>query len=122
MALALTMFIGVQTRVTYTVWICGALFCEGGHFTLVPNVLKKIFADQATSLYGFVLTYTGLTSLVMIGLLETSLSQNYLAFYLITAGASFVSLCILCFAFSEERFKYDREEIRRKVQQTQQKM
>lgn len=45
MALALTMFVAIQNQVTYLIWICGALFCEGGHFTLVPNILKKIFGD-----------------------------------------------------------------------------
>ena len=92
---------------TYLIWICAALFCEGGHFTLVPNVLKKIYGDQATSLYGITLTYTGLSSLVMIALLETSLSKDYLLFYIITAGTSFIALCILLFGFSEEPFTYD---------------
>lgn len=43
--LALTMFVAVSNKTTYMLWICGALFCEGGHFTLVPNVLKKIYGD-----------------------------------------------------------------------------
>ena len=110
--LALTMFFAVKTKVTYMVWVCGALFCEGGHFTLVPNILKKIFGNQATSLYGITLTYTGLSSLVMIALLETSLSKEYLLFYLITAGCSFVALCILLFSFSEEKFEYDKDYLR----------
>ena len=53
------------------------------------------------------LTYTGLSSLVMIALLETSLSKDYLLFYIITAGTSFIALCILLFGFSEEPFTYD---------------
>jgi len=103
------------------VWICLALFCEGGHFTLVPNVLKKIFGDQATSLYGITLTYTGLTSLIMIGLLETSLGSEYLMFYLITAGSSFVAFCILIFVFTEEKFVYDKAELRRCLKQNKEK-
>ena len=55
------------------------------------------------------MTYTGLTSLIMIGLLETSLSKDYLMFYIITAGASFISLIILLFLFTEKKFSYDRE-------------
>ena len=76
---------------------------------MVPNILKKIFGDQATSLYGITLTYTGLSSLVMIALLETSLSKDYLLFFIITAGSSFVAFCILMFFFSEEPFVYDLE-------------
>jgi len=63
------MFVAIKSKETYAIWICLALFCEGGHFTLVPNMLKKIFGDQATSLYGIMLTYTGFSSLVMICLL-----------------------------------------------------
>ena len=115
------MYIAIQTKETYMVWICLALFCEGGHFTLVPNVLKKIFGDQATSLYGITLTYTGLTSLIMIGLLETSLGSEYLMFYLITAGSSFVAFCILIFVFTEEKFVYDKAELRRCLKQNKEK-
>ena len=32
-----------MNKVLYTVWISLMLLCEGGHFTLVPNVLKKIY-------------------------------------------------------------------------------
>lgn len=103
------------------VWICLALYCEGGHFTLVPNILKKIFGDQATSLYGITLTYTGLTSLIMIGLLETSLGSEYLMFYLITAGSSFVALGILLFVFTEEKFVYDKAELRRCLKESKAK-
>ena len=53
------------------------------------------------------LTYTGLSSLIMIGLLESTLSDDYFVFYLITAGCSFIALCILLFAFNEEKFVYD---------------
>ena len=29
----------------YMIWISLMLFCQGGHFTLVPNVLKKIYGS-----------------------------------------------------------------------------
>jgi len=103
--------------VTYAVWVCGALFCEGGHFTLVPNILKKIYGDQATSLYGIMLTYTGLSALVMIALLETNLSKDYLVFYLITAGSSFLALIILLFFFTEDKFVYDPTKLRAALDQ-----
>ena len=109
---SLTMFVAIQSKLSYIIWICIGLFCEGGHFTIVPNTLKQIFGDQATSLYGIMLTYTGLSSLVMIGLLETTLSDDYLAFYLITAGCSLAALCILLFAFNETKFVYDVEQVR----------
>ena len=47
---------------------CMLMFCEGGHFTLVPNVLRFIFGDRATVLYGIMFSYTGICSVVTIGL------------------------------------------------------
>ena len=35
-------------EVLFGFWISVLLFCEGGHFTLVPNVLKKLFGSNAT--------------------------------------------------------------------------
>ena len=42
------------------------MFCEGGHFTLVPNIIKKIYGSKATQLFGIAFTYTGLCSVFMI--------------------------------------------------------
>ena len=61
-----TMSLVATNNALYAVWICGMLLCEGGHFTLVPNVLKKIYGDRATQLYGILFSYTGLCSVAMI--------------------------------------------------------
>lgn len=50
----------------YAVWISLMLFCEGGHFTLVPNVLKKIYGDRGTALYGIAFSYTGICSILIV--------------------------------------------------------
>ena len=34
--------------ILYAIWIALMLLCEGGHFTLVPNALKKIYGEKAT--------------------------------------------------------------------------
>ena len=49
----------------------------------------------------------------MIGLLETALGKDYILFYLITAGSSLVALCLLLFAFNEDRFVYDKAAIKK---------
>lgn len=56
----------------YAIWICLILFCEGGHFTLVPNVLKKIYGDKGTALYGVCFSYTGVCAILII-ILQTVL-------------------------------------------------
>ena len=50
----------------FFIWICILLLCEGGHFTLVPNVLKKIFGEKGTVLYGVMFIYTGICSILMV--------------------------------------------------------
>ena len=37
-----------NNEILFGLWISVLLFCEGGHFTLVPNVLKKLFGGNAT--------------------------------------------------------------------------
>ena len=50
----------------YAVWISLLLLCEGGHFTLVPNVLKKIYGERGTALYGIGFSYTGICSIAIV--------------------------------------------------------
>ena len=50
----------------YAICYCMIMFCEGGHFTIVPNVLKQIFGDKATQLYSFAFSYTGAMSLILL--------------------------------------------------------
>ena len=85
------------------------LLCEGGHFTLVPNVLKKIYGQQATELYGYLFSYTGLCSVSMIFLqdafLDTEVASSYDIFFYINGSLSAVSLSILVLFFYETKFR-----------------
>jgi len=38
----------VQHKWLYAVWICLGYWCLGGHFTLVPNEMKKVFGGKTT--------------------------------------------------------------------------
>ena len=52
-ALNFTIMQVAESELFYAIWISLLLLCEGGHFTLAPNVLKKIYgSDQGTALYG----------------------------------------------------------------------
>ena len=115
--LAATMSFAIKSKAFYLSWICLALLCEGGHFTLVPNILKKIFGRQATSLYGVAFSYTGLTSLLMIGLLE-AFAESYLLFYALTAVFSLLSLLLLHRSFSEVPFTPDQKQLVAELRQT----
>ena len=89
-------------------WISLALFCEGGHFTLVPNILKKVFGRQATSLYGVAFSYTGLTSVLILVLLEY-FPTKYLTFFSMSAVFSLISLILLYKRFDENPWQPDQK-------------
>ena len=82
------------------------LFCEGGHFTLVPNILKQIFGPKATQLYGFAFSYTGFTSLLLLGLQMTFLSaKTYKYFFMGGALTSGIALLMLIFWFTDAKYE-----------------
>jgi len=37
-----------MSKYSYALWVWLSIWCEGGHFTLVPNVLKIIYGENAT--------------------------------------------------------------------------
>ena len=84
------------------------LLCEGGHFTLVPNVLKKIYGQRATELYGFLFSYTGVCAISLIFLQDAFLGQtasSYDIFFYINGTISGVALVILLLFFHEKKFR-----------------
>ena len=97
-----------KDNILYALWISGMLLCEGGHFTLVPNVLKKIYgAEAGTLLYGFLFSYSGIVSILIIvlqALLLTDNPRSYNIFFYINGTFSVIALGLLCFLFSEEKF------------------
>ena len=45
MILASTMIFAANSKGMFTTWVCLTIWCEAGHFTLIPNVLKKIYGS-----------------------------------------------------------------------------
>ena len=93
-----------KNEVLYAVWISLMLLCEGGHFTLVPNVLKKIYGQRATELYGYLFSYTGVCAIAMILLQDAFLGEtasSYDIFFYINGSISVVAL-LMCFILFKE--------------------
>ena len=67
--MAFTVTLTVKSKYTYASMVCLTLFCIGAHFALFPNLLKQIYGKQATPLYGVMMTGTGLTSVLIVGLI-----------------------------------------------------
>ena len=101
--LGLTIKFATQHKSTYLAWVCLMMFTEGGHFTIIPNALKNIFGDQATSVYGCIFTYTGISSLMMIFIVSSKFGEDYESVITFSAVLSMVALFVLVFFFKESR-------------------
>ena len=101
-----------KNEICYIIWVCVIAFCEGGHFTLVPNVTKKIYGkDYGTRLYGILFTYTSITSILMIVLqveFLTSDPATYNVFFYLNGGMSAISFIVLLIFFDEKHY-FDKE-------------
>ena len=83
------------------------LLCEGGHFTLVPNVLRKIYGEKSTALYGYLFSYTGICSVLMIVLQGEFLgsgSRSYDLFFYANGAFSVIALVFLVTLLKEDKF------------------
>lgn len=92
----------------YGLCVSLVMFCEGGHFTLLPNVLKKIYGEKGTALYGIAFSYTGVCALLILILqhfwLDSESVASYNSLFYTCGGLSLVSLTIVVFMFTEEKF------------------
>ena len=96
-----------SNKTLYALWVSLILFCEGGHFTLVPNVLKKIYGEKATFLYGIMFSYTGVCSALMMILEAAFVSHTVRSYNIIFAVSGLLSLCsffILKRYFTQKKF------------------
>ena len=89
-------------RGAYGLYVSLIMFCEGAHFSLVPNVLKKIYGDRATSVFGLMFSFSGLCSLLMLVLQNrfiTTHKHSYNAFFVVNGALSVLSAILLkcCF-------------------------
>ena len=67
-ALSLVMPYAAKSKTWYFVCVCVAFFCEGGHFTLVPAMYKKLFGDEGVRVFGVGFSFIGIASLFQIAL------------------------------------------------------
>ena len=100
MVIATTYYFAAKSEVMFASWIWLTIWCEGGHFTIVPNILKIIYGKHATSLYGIMFFYTGLCNTLILVLMQTRLAHDYIIFWLICGGFSAISFFMLVTIFN----------------------
>lgn len=55
--------LAVKHKASYLVCVCLSFFCEGGHFTLVPAMYKKLFGEEGARVFGIGFSFIGIASL-----------------------------------------------------------
>jgi len=53
-----------SSKPAYFICVCLSLFCEGGHFTLSPAIMRTIFGKKASDVYGVLLIYPGVANII----------------------------------------------------------
>ena len=76
-ALGASMPFATQYKKTFATWICLMLFTEGAHFVIIPTILRQIYGASASSIYGVIFTFTGLSNLAMIFIVGSKFGENY---------------------------------------------
>ena len=104
-SIASTMYFSKDTKETYMLVICLVLFCVGGHFALFPNILRQIYGKQATQLYGWCFTATGIASILIEILIVSSIGSNYMLMFALMGSGSVVAFLLLIFVFDQKRFQ-----------------
>jgi hypothetical protein len=101
--LAATFNLVLEHKWLYAVWICLGYWCLGGHFTLAPNEMKKVFGSKTTQLYSYLYTYAGMTGVIecVLQIFVMQASNLHLFFYLY-GGFAFVSLMLLLFVYESD--------------------
>lgn len=78
-------------------------FCEGGHFTLVPTICRKLYGKEGSRVFGWAFSFIGMASLISIGMLELFFDViGYDGFLLLYGGFCIGALVLLLFVFQEE--------------------
>ena len=92
-----------ENKIAEVFLICLTYFCEGGHFTLVPTICRKLYGKEGSRIFGWAFSFIGIASLLMIGMLETFFDViGYDGFLLLFGGFGIGALLLLLFVFQEE--------------------
>lgn len=95
---------GSQYKGTFLIYVSTIFFCEGAHFTLMPIMISRLFGEQATMVYAFGFSFSGVSSLITSLLVVFVFTDNFEACYYLGAALCVVALLLLMFVFRDEKF------------------
>ena len=100
-----TIFLVDKNWYTYALWVWLFMFCEGGHFTLLPNIMFRIFGSRAVAIYGWFGSFCAVASLTQVLLDDWFLKdtlKSYDRFFVFNGVLSCGALVLLWTKFSEK--------------------
>jgi len=53
-----------DVKALFFIWVCMIVWCEGGHFTLVPTACAKFFGEHAAIVYGIAFSFGSFSSIL----------------------------------------------------------
>ena len=101
-ALGFSIELFAENQLTFAIWMCLLIFCEGAHFTIIPTTLKLIYGKSASSIYGVIFSFAGLANLMIMLVTGSELGKNYTCVVQISAAMSMFAFLLLTFAFKEK--------------------
>lgn len=94
----------INYKYIVAVWICLGYLALGGHFTLVPNEMSKVFGKNAVQLYSYLFTYKAITGITEVVLqIELMKPSNLGIFFYMYSAFSIVSLLILLIFYKGDK-------------------
>lgn len=92
-----------ESKPLFGTWVSLTYFTEGGHFTLVPAIIQKLFGNEGSRVFGWAFSFIGIASLVKIVMLELFFEKvGFDGFLYGYGGFCVISLLILVVIFEEK--------------------
>ncbi len=70
---------------------------------LLPTMLREVYGESASSIYGAIFTFTGLSNLMIMCIVSSEIGSQYATVYLLSAALSACSLILLLTCFKERK-------------------
>ena len=78
------------------------LWTEGAHFVVIPSALKEIYGKEANTIYAFLFSYSGLSSILVMIVARSKFGADYEMVFRFSGVLSLVALLILIVFFKEK--------------------
>ena len=103
-----TIFFIDKNWYTYALWIWLFVLAEGGHYSLLPNILKRIFGSKATQMYGWFGSYPSVSCVITIYLQKWFLVdgeiKTFYLFFIFYGCLNVLSLILIVSVLNEKPY------------------